>query len=729
MRISDLKKSIKEMIVAELTFVDKNTKLEALDKAFKQRSEDENAKTELDKIMLQQQRDLEALTALDATEAQKYELKKYYADKISAYDKQKAKEKKELDKAVAMSSVNIAGQTAELLSMIFKKDSKAYKVLQVAQVSDQLLTLGQQSVDLYDLNSSKYFLFKLIKKDIKKIALLATITEELHQYQNDNSAVSISEFSKRLYDIIANDPVPFIYEKLGDRYNHILIDEFQDTSMLQWQNFMPLLEHAVSQGKKNLLVGDAKQSIYKFRGGEVGLISSLKSVNQEFIDRKLHDSPLDLERFDYLKSNRELKSLESNYRSAIEIVRFNNEFFDWISSNPTYTACSSLVLPTYGIDLYQEPKVAASKYSGLVDVMIYHKPLNENHVEMEANWMLDRILELIEKELAAGFQYKDIAILTRKNRQSKFLAIQLKERNIPVISSDSLLVHYAKVVGFIIAFMRLKSEPYDDFRLKELLFQYADLCHEELDLQTITVKQAKNTDYYQVAIRHFQNLGFIVHWDESHLVAWVYGLVSTFNITQYSSEIEYLFKLLDIVNEFVLTKSDDFNLFLSYYDSNKSSFSIASPEGDNAITISSIHRSKGLEYPVVISPFVSWTHQPKTEQLWFDLKPFDFDVLQLDENRSLNYYYGKVVSNELNNYDSLSRQKQDEFDSVFLDALNMLYVAKKLFKFQEEFEYKSTSKLRKQLKSIEISMNNKHPMANTDWIGQKLNSLKRDMNL
>jgi ATP-dependent exoDNAse (exonuclease V) beta subunit len=129
------------------------------------------------------------------------------------------------------------------------------------------------------------------------------------------------------------------------------------------------------------------------------------------------------------------------------------------------------------------------------------------------------------------------------------------------------------------------------------------------------------------------------------------------------------------VNEFVLTKSDDFNLFLSYYDSNKSSFSIAIPEGDNAITISSIHRSKGLEYPVVISPFVSWTHQPKTEQLWFDLKPFDFDVLQLDENRSLKYYYGKVVPNELNNYDSLSRQKQDEFDSVFLDALNMLYVA------------------------------------------------------
>jgi len=156
--------------------------------------------------------------------------------------------------------------------------------------------------------------------------LLATITDELHQYQNDRGAVSISEFSKRLNEIIANDPVPFIYEKLGDRFNHILIDEFQDTSILQWQNFMPLLENAVSQGKKNLLVGDAKQSIYKFRGGEVGLISSLKVVDHPFMEEKFQEKPLDLERFDYLRSNRQLKNLDSNYRSAQEIVNFNNDF-------------------------------------------------------------------------------------------------------------------------------------------------------------------------------------------------------------------------------------------------------------------------------------------------------------------------------------------------------------------------------------------------------------------
>lgn len=565
---------------------------------------------------------------------------------------------------------------ASLISGIWtSKGQEPSIVTQINAIGIRLSEIGNEFVVLYDSAVSRYFLFKLIKKDLKKIALLASITDELHQYQHDRSAVSISEFSKRLYDVIANDPVPFIYEKLGDRYNHILIDEFQDTSILQWQNFMPLLEHAVSQGNKSLLVGDAKQSIYKFRGGEVGLISSLKSDNNTFIEHKLVDKPIDLERFRYLKGQRKSNSLDSNFRSAKEIVQFNNAFFTWIAANPIYQIESSLVLPTYGTDLIQNPKVSDEKFTGKVDVFVFNKPAVENHAEIEMEWMLARVLELINHEKSNGFQYKDIAILTRKNNQAKFLAIQLKERNIPVISSDSLLVHYANVVGFIISFMRLKMHSNDVFRFNELIFQYADLCQENLDTNLITRANANNIDFYRVAINHFETLGFNFNDDESHLVSWVYGLVSTFNLTQHSSEIEYLFKFLDIVNEYVLIQSDDFDSFLTFYDANKASFSIASPEGDNAITITSIHRSKGLEYPVVICPFVSWTHQPNSEQLWFDLKPLAFEELRLSEQKSLHYYYGKVVPKELGNFESLCRQQKDEFDAVFLDALNMLYVA------------------------------------------------------
>jgi len=152
-------------------------------------------------------------------------------------------------------------------------------------------------------------------------------------------------------------------------------------------------------------------------------------------------------------------------------------------------------------------------------------------------------------------------------------------------------------------------------------------------------------------------------------------MVSTFNLTHFTNEIEYLFKLLDLINEFVLLKTDDFEAFLIFYDSNKSTFSIASPEGGNAITITSIHRSKGLEYPVVICPFVSWTHQPQSEKVWFDLKPLDIQALKLNENIALNHFYGRVIPKELSNFESLNRQKISEYDVVFLDSLNMLYVA------------------------------------------------------
>jgi ATP-dependent exoDNAse (exonuclease V) beta subunit len=139
----------------------------------------------------------------------------------------------------------------------------------------------------------------LIKKDLKKMALLSSVQNELVDFQNENSSISISEFSRKIYEIISNDPVPFIYEKLGDRYFHILIDEFQDTSILQWQNFMPLIENAVSTQKNSLLVGDAKQSIYKFRSGEVGLIASLSSKNESLVSNKLSNNELDHQRFSY----------------------------------------------------------------------------------------------------------------------------------------------------------------------------------------------------------------------------------------------------------------------------------------------------------------------------------------------------------------------------------------------------------------------------------------------
>jgi len=557
----------------------------------------------------------------------------------------------------------------------YSKNSSPLSKVQIDGIADQLSILGQSFIEIHEQVINKYLLLLLIKKDIKKIALLSSVVEELSRYQAENNSVSISEFSKKIYEVISQDPVPFIYEKLGDRYFHILIDEFQDTSILQWQNFMPLIENSVSINKRNLLVGDPKQSIYKFRGGEVGLIASMTNHNAELVGNKVGSNELDQIRYDYLLGNTTNINLPNNFRSAKEVVDFNNKFFDFIANNEAYQAYSSLLSPIYGKNMKQDPRLEPSKGKGFVDIVILNSTLKTSPTQVsDSNMLLDVCIDQIKQSLAKGFCFKDIAILTRKNKDSKFIAIQLKELGYPVISSDSLLVHYSSIVGFIQTFMRLANNP-DQFTLHELLFQYNQLVgHSEILSENITKVQG---DYMRHCIDFFNVQSICLEQNklkDSHLVPFVYYLIDKFDLFNHHEGTEYLFKFLDILNEFSLVQSNSIAEFLEYYDDNKSSFCIASPDHLNAITISSIHKSKGLEYPIVIIPFASWSHQVGSEKIWYDLKNIEFDELTVSESKSLGHFYSKVNTKTLIGFEDLHGQSQHEKEAVFLDALNMLYV-------------------------------------------------------
>ena len=557
----------------------------------------------------------------------------------------------------------------------YSASSSTLSKVQIDGIADQLSILSQSFVDIHEEVINKYLLLHLIKKDIKKIALLSTVVDELSIYQAENNAVSISEFSKKIYEVISQDPVPFIYEKLGDRYFHILIDEFQDTSILQWQNFMPLIENSVSIDKRNLLVGDPKQSIYKFRGGEVGLIASMTNQNSDLLGDKLGSNELDQMRYDYLLSNTQNISLTYNFRSASEVVEFNNKFFDFIANNSSYQAYSSLLSPIYGANMKQNPKLNPNKGKGFVDVVILNSASNDSPSKVsDATMMLDVCIDQIKQSISKGFSYKDIAILTRKNKDSKFIAIQLKELGYPVISSDSLLVHYSSIVGFIHTFMKLANNP-DQFTLHELLFQFNQLVGQT---ETINENISKvNGDYLHHCIEFFNAHSIQLDsskLNDSLLVPFVYYLIDEFNLFTHREGTEYLFKYLDILNEFSLLKSNSISEFLDYYEDNKSSFCIASPDHLNAITISSIHKSKGLEYPIVIIPFASWSHQVGSEKIWYDLNNLAYEELSVAENKNLAHFYSKVNAKTLIGFDDLTEQSQHEKEAVFLDALNMLYV-------------------------------------------------------
>ena len=554
------------------------------------------------------------------------------------------------------------------------KVSPAEKIA-IEGISDELSIRTQMFMDAYQSSFAKYMILNWLVKDIKKIALLSIVTDELMIYQMENSAVSISEFSKRIYDVIANDPVPFIYEKLGDRYYHILIDEFQDTSVLQWQNFMPLLENSVSSGKFNLLVGDAKQSIYKFRGGEVGLITALGTKDPQWLGSKLGDNPMDFQRFQYLLQSTKHQNLEFNYRSAKEIVTFNNQFFAFVSKHPAYQALSDLLEPIYGFQSPQIAKIPSDAFSGLVDLRVFVKPIESSlaHDE-EMEWMLEHVIQQINQSLADQYAWRDIAILTRKNVHAKYLAIQLKERGIPVISSDSLLVHYSPVVSFLNSFLRLLLQPNDQFLFFELIYQYRLISNQLIEFDGAI----KNQNYLNLVLSYFQ--GSPQEIDPSKLLksnalALIYYFIDRFDLLNGKEGTEYMFKYLDILQEFVLQKSNDLIDFISYYELNKSNFSIACPDHMNAITITSIHKSKGLEYPVVILPFSTWTHQADGEKIWFDIAELDFEELYVEDREKITHHYGRINSKEIVGYDSMELQAKSEKDAIFLDALNMLYVA------------------------------------------------------
>ena len=549
---------------------------------------------------------------------------------------------------------------------------------EINDLADSLQSIGHSFVEIYEANYSRNLLLGWIARDIKKIALLASISEELIEYQNENSAVSISEFSKRLYQVIANDPVPFIYEKLGDRYTHILIDEFQDTSMLQWQNFMPLLENSVSLGHQNLLVGDAKQSIYKFRGGEVGLIASFTQSDKSIVQSKLNQGTFDEERYDYLLESIETENLAYNYRSAAEIVNFNNAFFNWIAEQDYYTVKSDLIKPIYGELLTQIPRVNADKFTGSVDLTVMRKPkLDAESKDLEQIWMLTQVVNHIEENIRLGFSFADMAILTRKNKHARFLAIQLKENGYPVISSDSLLIHYSNLVSIIIAFLKLKANPKNEFLALELLFQTLALKNELITPEQVAdiKSEMKRADSNLEQIFKFVDWPITVdRFNEFTLIQTVYAVIDHFELFNQQEGAEYVLKLLDVIQEFLITKSEDLHEFLTFYEANKGTMTISSPEGFNAITITSIHKSKGLEYSVVIVPFANWTHQANHERIWYNLADSSIPELEWNDHKLL-YTYGKVAAKEIADVSELKSQSVQERHSIFLDSLNMMYVA------------------------------------------------------
>jgi ATP-dependent exoDNAse (exonuclease V) beta subunit len=500
-------------------------------------------------------------------------------------------------------------------------------------------------------NYEKKNFYEAFLKNITPLSLLNSISVELDRIQKEQNVLSISEFNAIIHKEIQNQPAPFIYERLGERYRHFFIDEFQDTSQMQWQNLIPLIDNALSSedltGDRGslMIVGDPKQSIYRWRGGKA----------EQFIELGKDHNP-------FSNKDKQLMNLGMNYRSYSNVVHFNNEFFSFLSekfSNEDYREL-------YGTHSRQKFN---AKDGGYVNIsFIPEVPLADEADELDKNQLyLDATLETIKKVKEKGFSYKDIVLLTRKRQPGVLLANFLTENQIPLLSSETLLIENSEEVKLIINLLRyLKSNENVEAKAYFLYFASKSLnkgtAIHDFILEGMT--QPDEDALQQWLLQSNISISFRDCRKKSLYEA-VETIISAF-IKNRSNQ-SYVQYFLDLVLERDIRVQSGIADFLDYWDNNGSKFSIPSPEGNDAVRIMTIHKSKGLEFPVVIVPFAEedYARAPRSK-MWLDLddETFGFQKALIDSKREVADYGEKA--SELYNI-----KAQEEL----LDNVNILYVA------------------------------------------------------
>ena len=502
-------------------------------------------------------------------------------------------------------------------------------------------------------NFEKRDFYKAFLKNITPLSLLNTVSNELAKIQAEQNILSISEFNAIIHREIQNQPAPFIYERLGERYRHFFIDEFQDTSEMQWQNLIPLIDNALSGqddlGNKGtlMIVGDPKQSIYRWRGGKA----------EQFIELSKESNPFN-------NPDKEIKHLNTNYRSYSEVIEFNNAFFKLIS-----TEFSNLDYK----DLYENHSFqnTNSKKGGYVNIsflpIIEKSEIEEEDVVEKSDLYVLATLNTIQKVVQEGFEYKDIVILTRKRGQGVAIADYLTEQRIPLLSSETLMIQNATEVRLIVHLLKYLNNSRDLESKAHFLHFLGNTLSIEMPIhdfiaQGMAYKDEFNFEKWLLAFDislSFENIR------KKSLYEAVEIIISKFILPSEGNA--YVQFFLDIVLERDIRNQAGIADFLNYWEKNSEKFSIPSPEGNNAVRIMTIHKSKGLEFPVVIMPFAEedYNRKPK-DKLWLDTEAEDLGVPRaLVDNSSAVEGFGESASAVFN------EKKQEEL----LDNINVLYVA------------------------------------------------------
>lgn len=522
---------------------------------------------------------------------------------------------------------------------VFYSKSKPENVkTAIEEILPNLLELYSESERLY----KDFMLNKLTLDSVVPLAVLNEINIALNNLKNENNIQLNAEFNRLISENIKEQPAPYIYERLGQKFRYYFIDEMQDTSVLQWENLLPLLGNALSQEDTGLmLVGDGKQAIYRWRGGKAEQFIQLGSDGE-------NGNPFLLPKT--------IKELTHNYRSYDEIVHFNNDFFKH---------CASYVQDPAYKDLFlnKSSQMTNDKRGGYVELSFLEKMKNKEDEKIKYAIKVHEIIERIDD----SFSKNEICVLVRKKKEGIIIANHLSEQGIDVVSSETLLIENSPKVNFIVHFLHYISNQSND----DSLFEWIYFLSEQAGMP----KEKKHA--FIVRLIHLNAEELFQELQQEQ----IYFDLSFFLELPFYEKVEYIirsFQLLDTSDAYVQffldevinqqKKDNTLEDFLEFWEQERDNLSIVAPQNNEAVQIMTVHKSKGLEFPVVIFPCDLDIYSQIDAKVWLDKLPEDpfnkFDEWLVPFHKSLQH-----ISQRTKELYQLERERLE------LDNLNLLYVA------------------------------------------------------
>jgi len=530
-----------------------------------------------------------------------------------------------------------------------KKSDKGESRLEMESLGVELLPMLEEIIDEVNREYSKSIIARAVLKGIYPLATLKRIEDQIEEIKSREGILPISDFNKMVSSVVAENPAPFIYERIAEKFNHFLIDEFQDTSVLQWQNFLPLVENSLSKSKFNMLVGDGKQAIYRWRSGEVEQFDKLPEIY------KHQDKSFIKDKEKILKYNYEEARLNANFRSKNELIDFNNELFTFLSNELTGEYQS----------IYQGHEQEKHRGDGGL-VSVDFIPKGSEDIEGQN---LQILLDNINSAQEDSFPFSSMAVICRKNKQAKIVAQFLLENDVPVISSESLMLTQDASVELVISTLKILNHPDDTSAAISIIKNYHVITNnpDRIDgsLWKYRKENEKNRREVWIDIHGFfkdcELTELLTNNSEDGLYESFERIVRGYKLDRQANVfIEFLAEQL---HQFSVKRRNDIDSFLDWWKSHGEKISIRMAKGLNAVTIITIHKSKGLEYPVVFLPFLDWKSNTRDET-WIELDD-SFQPLKA----------ALVGLNKEFEHTEYASIYEEEKNKKVLDDLNLLYVA------------------------------------------------------